>query len=148
MSTASASTESQAAAAPGLRAFRPRITHVAYHVSDIDRALAFYVDVLGLVEQMRIPLPNGEREVVLGFPESRGGGLILMWHPKRETPYPLGEGYSRLVLMVSDVDGAVAHVAEHGARVVSKPVDAGAMRYAIIADPDGYLIELLHMKRG
>ena len=146
MSTASPSTEATPTA-PGLQAFRGRITHVAYHVSNIDRALAFYVDVLGLVEQMRIPLPNGEHEVVLGFPDSRGGGLILMWDPKREAPYKKGEGYSRLVLMVSDVDAAVDHVAERGTPVVSKPVDAGPMRYALVSDPDGYIIEILQMKR-
>ena len=132
----------------GLRAFKPRITHVAYHVADIDRALAFYVGVLGLKEQMRIPLPDGVQEVVLGFPGGKGGGLILMWSPERTTPYALGDGYSRFVLLVSDVDGAVAQLTAQGTRVVSPPADAGPMRYAMIADPDGYVIELLQPSRG
>ena len=145
MSTASPSTE--AGDATGLSAFRPRITHVAYYVSDIDRALAFYVGVLGLVEQLRIPLGNDEHEVVLGFPEGRGGGLILMWSTKREAPYTLGDGYSRFVLSVSDVDAAVAHLAERGTRIVSEPADTPMVRYAMVADPDGYTIELLQLKR-
>jgi catechol 2,3-dioxygenase-like lactoylglutathione lyase family enzyme len=146
MSTAAESTETTAQT--GLSTFRPRITHVAYYVSDIDRALEFYVGVLGLVEQMRIPLPGDEQEVVLGFPEGRGGGLILMWSNKRDAAYALGDGYSRFVMTVSDVDGAVAHLAAHGTRIVSPPADAGPMRYAMVADPDGYTIELLQLKRG
>lgn len=148
MTTTASGQPADAAATTGLSAFKPRITHVAYHVSDIDRALAFYVGVLGLKEQMRIPLADGEHEVVLGFPEGKGGGLILMWNTKRTTAYALGDGYSRFILNVSDVDAAVAQLAARGTRVVSEPKDAGPMRYAMIADPDGYTIELLQLKRG
>jgi lactoylglutathione lyase len=146
--TSNASGQAADAATTGLLAFKPRISHVAYHVSDIDRALAFYVGVLGLKEQMRIPLPGGENEVVLGFPDGKGGGLILMWNTNRTTAYALGDGYSRFILNVSDVDAAVAHLAARGTRIVSQPADAGPMRYAMIADPDGYTIELLQFKRG
>src|SRR5690349_5240229 len=135
-------------ASTGLSAFRPRITHVAYHVANIDRALAFYVGVLGLKEQMRIPLADGEHEVVLGYPDGKGGGLILMWNTKRSATYTLGDGYSRFILNVSDVDAAVTQLAAQGTRIVSQPADAGPMRYAMIADPDGYTIELLQIKRG
>jgi lactoylglutathione lyase len=145
--TTSSAPESTATPAAGLSAFKPRITHVAYHVSDIDRALAFYVGVIGLKELMRIPLPGGEHEVVLGFPDGKGGGLILMWNTERPTQYKLGDGYSRFILNVSDVDGAVAQLAGQGVRIVSQPTDAGPMRYAMIADPDGYTIELLQLKR-
>lgn len=147
MSTNASESPREGAPATGLSAFRPRITHVAYHVADIDRSLAFYVGVLGLEEQMRIPLPDGEREVVLGFPQGKGGGLILMWNKKRTTPYTRGDGYSRFVLNVSDVDGAVAYLTAQGTTIVSPPADAGPMRYAMVSDPDGYTIELLQLKR-
>ena len=148
LDSASTASGSSSEGSNGLTALEPRITHVAYYVSDIDRALRFYVGALGLVEQMRIPLPGGEHEVVLGFPKGRGGGLILMWNPKRDAPRVLGDGYSRFVLSVSDVDSAVAHLAAQDTKVVSPPADAGPMRYAMVADPDGYTIELLQLKRG
>jgi lactoylglutathione lyase len=147
MTTSAPESAARATASTGLNAFKPRITHVAYHVSDIDRALAFYVGVLGLVEQMRIPLPGGEHEVVLGFPDVKGGGLILMWNTKRTTSYALGDGYSRFIVNVSDVDAAVSQLAAQGVRIASQPADAGPMRYAMITDPDGYTIELLQLKR-
>jgi catechol-2,3-dioxygenase len=39
----------------GLNAFRPRIAFVTCHVQDVERALAFYVGVLGMQEQTRFP---------------------------------------------------------------------------------------------
>jgi lactoylglutathione lyase len=138
--------ESPAPAPEGLLRFRPRILHVAYHVADIDRALAFYVGVLGMKEQMRMKLGGGEQEVVLAFPESKGSGVILMWNTERKTPYQLGDSYSRFVMMVSDLDGALEHVTRHGAPVATPATQAGTMRFAMIKDPDGYVLELLQLK--
>src|SRR5262245_61925597 len=94
----------------GLNAFRPRILHVAYHVADIDRALAFYVGALGMKEQMRLDLSKTLHEVVLNFPDSKGGGVILMWDTARTQPLQIGDAYSRFVLNVADVDAALRHL--------------------------------------
>jgi lactoylglutathione lyase len=134
--------------AAGLNPFKPRISHVAYYVADIERSLAFYLGVLGMVEQMRLDLGKGVHEVVLGFPESKGGGLILMWDTARKAPFQRGDAYLRVVLNVSDVDAAVEHVEKHGAGVPTRPTDAGSLRYAMIEDPDGYIVELLRVKRA
>jgi catechol 2,3-dioxygenase-like lactoylglutathione lyase family enzyme len=130
-----------------LNAFKPHISHICYHVADIDRALKFYLGVLGMKETMRLPLGKTLSEVVLAFPESKGGGVILMWDTTRTAPIEHKFGYSRFVVSVSDVDAALQHVTSHGAPVLTPATDAGNMRYALIGDPDGYVIELLHIKR-
>jgi catechol 2,3-dioxygenase-like lactoylglutathione lyase family enzyme len=144
--TTTTATETSAPSA-GLNALKPRILHVAYHVHDIDRALAFYVGVLGMKEQMRVDLSKTLHEVILQFPESKGGGVILMWDTTRAKPLELGDGYSRFVLMVSDLDASMKLLAEHQTPVVTPPSEAGPMRYAMVKDPDGYVIELLQIKR-
>jgi len=146
MSSPTAS-EPRPEAATGFGVFRPRILHTSYHVADIDRALAFYVGVLGMKEQLRLDLSKTLHEVVLGFPDGKGAGVILMWDTARATPLQLGDGYSRFVLHVSDVDAATAHLREHGTRISVPPTDAGPMRYSMVLDPDGYTIELLQLKR-
>lgn len=150
MTTLKASETTPGATAPvtGLNAFRPRIAHVGYHVADIDRALAFYVGVLGLQEQLRLELGGGLHEVVLGFPQSKGSGVILMWHTERTKPYQLGDGYSRFIISVSDIAAAMKHVEGAGTPIVTPITDAGALKYAMVKDPDGYVIELLEMKRA
>src|SRR5689334_20719151 len=99
-STSASSGPSPSADAFG--AFRPGVLYVCYFVSDIERALAFYVGLLGMKEQLRIPLGKGLSEAVLGFPEAKGSGVILMWNTERSAPYTHGDAYNRLVLRVSD----------------------------------------------
>ena len=142
--TATATTPTSAT---GLNALKPRILHVAYHVADIERSLAFYVGVLGMKEQMRIDLSKTLHEVILNFPETKGGGVILMWDTARAQPLQIGDGYSRFVLNVADVDTALAQLAKHDTPVVTPVSEAGPMRFAMVKDPDGYVIELLQFKR-
>jgi lactoylglutathione lyase len=99
-------------------------------------------------EQLRIPLGKGLHEAVLGFPEAKGSGVILMWNTERTTPYKHGDAYNRLVLRVSDVDGATRVLREASVPVVTEPTDAPGLRYSMVRDPDGYVVELLQLKRG
>jgi lactoylglutathione lyase len=133
--------------ADGLNAFKPRLSHVSYHVADIDRALRFYVQVLGMKELLRLQIGKTLHEVVLGFADPRAGGVILMWNTERKEPIEQAHGYSRLILTVADVDGALQHLVKHETKVTIQPTDAGAFRYAMVKDPDGYVIELLQIKR-
>lgn len=132
----------------GLNLFKPRILHTAYYVANIEKSMKFYCDVLGMQELQRFDLDANVHEVVLGFPESKGGGVILMWDTKRSAPYQRGDGYSRFVMMVSDLDAAVQHLNSHHAKI-SKPItDVGSLRYVMVQDPDDYTIEILQLKRS
>lgn len=142
-----ATTSESSTPSTGLNPFKPKILHIAYFVKDIDRALAFYVGVLGMKEQMRVDLSATVHEAILNFPDSKGGGVILMWDTARTSGPALGDGYSRFVLHVHDLDAALAHLRAHDTRVTKEPTKAGPMRYALVADPDGYVIELLQIQR-
>jgi lactoylglutathione lyase len=128
-----------------LTSFKPRVLHVAYHVADIDRALGFYTGVLGMKETMRIPLGKNLSEVILAFPESKSAGVILMWNTDRpkSAEIAIGEGYSRLVLRLSDVTASLAHLEKHNTPVVTPVTTFGNLKFAMVKDPDGYVIELL-----
>jgi catechol 2,3-dioxygenase-like lactoylglutathione lyase family enzyme len=131
--------------AQDFNAFKPQVLHVAYHVADIERALGFYVGLLGMKETMRIPLGKNKAEVILQFPESKSAGVVLMWSTDREKAKPIeqGEGYSRLVLRVSDLDTSLAHLVKHQTPVVTEATSFGNFKYAMVKDPDGYVIELI-----
>jgi lactoylglutathione lyase len=146
MSISTSTEHATSAAVENFNALKPRVLYVSYHVNDIERALAFYIGVLGMKEQLRLPLGKGEHEVVLGFPESRSAGVVLMWNTERKTPYVPGDAYSRFVLSVSDIDAAVQHLAKNGTKAALPVTDAGNFRYAMVRDPDGYTIELLQTK--
>jgi lactoylglutathione lyase len=133
--------------AGGLNVFKPRLSHVSYRVADIERALRFYVEVLGMTEQIRMQIGKTLHEVVLGFGDAKAGGVILMWDTERKAPIEQAQGYSRFVLSVADVDGALQHLVKHETKVISRATDAGRFRFALVQDPDGYVIELLQVKR-
>jgi catechol 2,3-dioxygenase-like lactoylglutathione lyase family enzyme len=132
-----------------LTAFKPQVLHVAYHVADIERALGFYIGVLGMKETLRLPLGNHLSEVILAFPETKSAGVILMWNSQRpkSTPIKIGEGYSRVVLRVSDVEAGFAHLVKHNAPVVTPVTTHGNLKFAMVKDPDGYVIELLEFQK-
>jgi lactoylglutathione lyase len=146
--TASTSTESRTTPAviDNFNALAPRVLYTAYHVNDIERSLAFYVGVLGMKETLRLPLGKGEHEVILGFPESKSAGVILMWNTERKTPFVPGDAYSRFVLHVNDIEAGMQLFAKHDIKTVVPVSDGGNFRYSIVKDPDGYLIELLQTK--
>ena len=131
-----------------LSALKPRVLHVAYHVADIERSLAFYKGVLGLQEQMRMPLGNGLQEVILGFPNAQSAGVILMWNTEQPAARDHGNGYSRFVLSVSDIDAAMTHLIAKDVPVATPISTVGAFKYAMVKDPDGYVIELLQIIKG
>jgi lactoylglutathione lyase len=147
--TASAQTAPQVTASPttGINAFRPRILHTAYFVAGIERSLKFYRDVLGMKELQRFDLGEGVHEVVMNFPESKGGGVILMWNLNRKSDYVRGDGYSRFVMSVSDLDAAIKHLTQHGVQFSKGRTEVGGMAYCMAKDPDGYVIELLQFSR-
>lgn len=139
---------SNAPATGGLLALEPRVGMVSYRVADIQRSLNFYVGVLGMTERARFPgLGPDERELVLGFPTTRGALVMLMWNVSRPRSYLVGEGYSRFTIMVRSADAAIKHLVTHGAPVVVPVSEANNCRYAVVTDPDGYRIELLQLLR-
>lgn len=135
-------------ASSGLLPLEPSVGMVSYRVADIQRSLGFYVGMLGMTERARFPgLGPDERELVLGFPNTRGALVMLMWNVSRPRPYQIGEGYSRFTIMVRNADAAMKYLVEHGAPVILPVSEANNCRYGVVVDPDGYKIELLQLLR-
>ena len=76
-----------------------------------------------------------------------GFELELTVNKGRTDPYVLGDGYGHLALSVSDVDAAHAQMTAAGLAprklVDFAPAGSVIARFFVIADPDGYQIEVL-----
>jgi catechol 2,3-dioxygenase len=116
------------------------IGHVHLKVSDIDRALAFYVGVLGFEEQARM----GDQAAFI----SAGGyhhhiGLNT-WESKSGTPPPPGHtGLYHVAIRYPSraaLANAVKSVLDAGIRIAGS--DHGVSEAVYLADPDGNGIEL------
>ena len=129
-----------------------RIDHVAIIVRNIEQALGFYRDILGIVpseikevptEQVRIAfLPMGGpggSEIELIEPTTPNSSLTKFLEKR-------GEGLHHICLEVDDIDAALQEMQEKGAPVLDKQPRIAAEGRAVFLHPkgtNGVLLELL-----
>lgn len=116
--------------------------YVIVLVEDLDRALAFYTQVLGLRLGHRsgayAQLDTGATRLGLYTRDAMAQvvGLPLVAPPLHAPGFELG-------FKVPDVDAAFAELLARGAVAVTPPTTrAWGQRTAYVRDPDGHLIEL------
>ncbi len=120
----------------------PALIHTCYRIGDIDRSVAFY-EALGFEEVGRMPIRDEAINVFMGLPGD-GARLELTYNHGVES-YDLGTGYNHIAVTVSDMDGALAQLADKGIEPEKPPytVRDGGSRLCFVRDPDGYRIELI-----
>ncbi len=101
--------------------------------SDLARSRDFYCSVIGL-KQLKDATPHW-----VEFELSRGVTLGL--HPSSEL-LAVRPGSLQLGFSVESVDRFIADCPMLGVPVLQYPYDEGPMRVAVIADPDGYPIQI------
>jgi lactoylglutathione lyase len=127
-------------------ASQSQLAFTSYYVLDQKRALDFYVGQLGMSERQRITPSPGVTEIVLGFDKDPASpGILLMHRADRTTPYQIGDGFSRTIIRVSDVKAIVQRLTQAGVAIVRPPTEVANLKltYAMVRDPDGYLIEFI-----
>jgi lactoylglutathione lyase len=116
-------------------------------VADLDKALGFYCDGLGLEEVRRVDNPAGRFTLVfLCAPEDKGAAethsapmveLTYNWDPEA---YDGGRNFGHLAYQVEDIYDACQRLMEHGVTINRPPRDG---RMAFVRSPEGISIELL-----
>ena len=116
-------------------------------VRDLDAALDFYCDKLGLVEVSRKDSPAGRFTLVFlaapGDEENARAGaspLVELTYNYDPEDYQGGRNFGHLAYQVDDIYQACAHLAAGGVTINRPPRDG---RMAFIRSPDGISIELL-----
>jgi len=118
-----------------------RIDHLVLTVDDVDRTIAFYVDVLGMTE---VTFGSGRKALTFGSSKINLHRRGREFEPKAANPTP---GSADLCLIADDpLAVVVADLAALGIDIEEGPVPRTGARGPItsvyIRDPDGNLIEL------
>lgn len=123
-----------------------RILHTMLRVGDLERSLAFYVDVLGMRLLRRQDYPEGKFTLAfVGYQDESVGAVLELTHNWGTAHYDLGNGYGHVALAVEDAYAACDAIKSRGGKVVREagPMQHGSTVIAFVEDPDGYKIELI-----
>ena len=118
--------------------------HTCYRIGDIDRSVALY-EKLGFEERRRMPIGDEAINVFMGLP-GEDSRLELTYNHGVDS-YDLGTGYNHVALLVDDLDGTLAGLAQSGIEPEKPPYRPGGRTtgslICFVRDPDGYRIELI-----
>jgi lactoylglutathione lyase len=123
-----------------------RFLHTMLRVGDLERSVAFYTKLLGMVETRRRDVPDGRYTLVfLAFPHDPSGAEIELTYNYGVERYDLGTAYGHIAIAVPDAYAACDALRAAGAKITREPgpVKFGTTVIAFVEDPDGYKIELI-----
>jgi catechol 2,3-dioxygenase-like lactoylglutathione lyase family enzyme len=116
-----------------------RIAHVALYVHDLEKAQAFYGELLGFAQPLRLYQEDGSTRVITFKINDRQFIEIIPGFPKDQVD-PL----SHIALETSDVERLRVYLMEKGISVPQKvgKEDDGNLSFSV-RDPDGHEVEFI-----
>jgi methylmalonyl-CoA/ethylmalonyl-CoA epimerase len=131
-----------------------RVHHVAVVVRDMEQALAFYRDRLGLPVELELPIPSdgvtiaflpiGESKIELVQPTDPSTGVARFLESR-------GEGFHHVCVEVADIGAELARLAAEGVELIDKSPRPGAEGPVAFIHPrscNGVLVELIEEPGG
>src|SRR3954447_6420167 len=121
--------------------------NVRYMVSDVERAIAFYTQLLGF-EVLTTAAPafadvrRGNLRLLLSGPQSSAGRAMA------DGAIPGRGGWNRIHLIVDDIDAEVARLRDAGASFRNDVVKGPGGQQILLQDPSGNFVELFQPARA
>jgi lactoylglutathione lyase len=115
-------------------------------VTDLERSIRFYTELLGMQLLRRKDFPEGKFTLAfLGYGDEQSNSVLELTHNWEVNHYELGNAYGHIAIQVEDVYQACEQIQANGGNVVrpAGPMQHGSTVLAFVEDPDGYKIELL-----
>ena len=126
-----------------------RILHTMLRVGDLDRALDFYTQVLGLRLLRKADYPDGRFTLAfVGYGDESETAVLDLTHNWDTAQYEIGTAYGHIAIEVDDAYKACDEIRQRGGAVIREagPMKHGTTVIAFVQDPDGYKVELIQKK--
>jgi lactoylglutathione lyase len=127
-----------------------RLLHTMLRVGDMQRAINFYTQVLGMTLLRTTARPDqGYDLAFVGYGRNPDHAEIELTYNHGVSGYELGSAYGHIAIGVADVAATCASLRSQAAALGGAitrepgPVKGGSTIIAFITDPDGYKIELI-----
>ncbi len=119
-----------------------KLLHTRYRVTDLEKTVSFYKDVLGLEEVKRSTSGRGSQLVFLKAKGSEE--LIEICKFDESGPVVVGPDLTHLAFEVDDIDAFAEHAKAKGYPLSDGPHRAASgSAIAFVDAPEGYEIELI-----
>jgi len=123
-----------------------KLLHTRYRVTDLEKTVAFYRDVLGLKEVRRHTSGRGSQLVFLKAPQSEEE--IELCKFDESGPVKVGPDLTHLAFEVDDIEAFAKETAAKGYPLSDGPHPNGqGGAIAFIDAPEGYEVELIQRGR-
>jgi len=117
-----------------------KFLHTMIRLKDVDAALDFFVDKLGLIETRRKDVPQGKFTLIF-LATAEGEPEIELTHNwEQEEPYSVGRNFGHLAFQVDDIYALCEKLQSEGVTILRPPRDG---RMAFVRSPDQISVELL-----
>ncbi|GAB6081020.1 MAG: lactoylglutathione lyase [Hydrogenophilus thermoluteolus] len=126
-----------------------RILHTMIRVGDLERAIAFYTQALGMKLLRQNDYPEGKFTLAfVGYGPESEQAVIELTYNYGVDHYDLGTGFGHIAIAVDDIHAACDRVRAFGGKVTREPgpMKHGTTVIAFVEDPDGYKIEFIEKK--
>ena len=123
-----------------------RMLHTMLRVGDLDRAVKFYTEVLGMRLLRRSDRPDQKYTLAfVGYDDEENAAVLELTYNYGVDKYEMGTAYGHIAIAVPDAYKACEEVKKRGGTVTREagPVKGGTTVIAFVQDPDGYKIELI-----
>ena len=123
-----------------------RLLHTMLRVGNLQRAIDFYTQVLGMQLLRTTQRPDQNYDLAfLGYGSNPEHAEIELTYNYGVTSYDLGTAYGHIAIGVPDVVATCEAIRQAGGTITREPgpVKGGSTFIAFVQDPDGYKIELI-----
>lgn len=119
--------------------------HTMLRVTDLERSLRFYTEVIGLKLHRRTEYPDGKFTLAFLGLGGETEPFLELTHNWDTKAYDYGNAYGHVALGVTDIYGACDTIGKQGGKITRAPgpMKHGTTVIAFVEDPDGYKIELI-----
>lgn len=123
-----------------------RFLHTMLRVGDLQRAIDFYTQVLGMKLLRTTERPEQKYSLAfVGYGTNPDHAELELTYNHGVDSYELGTAYGHIAIGVPDVYAACDKIRTAGGNITREPgpVKGGSTVIAFVTDPDGYKIELI-----
>jgi lactoylglutathione lyase len=116
--------------------------HTMIRVQNLESALDFFINKLGMMEVKRKEVPEGKFTLVFLAAEENDSQLELTYNWEQSEPYSSGENFGHVAYGVENIYEFCEKLQNKGVPILRPPKDG---KMAFIRSPDQISIELLQI---